>query len=123
MPNPAATTNLARIKVKGSGNVFFNVNSSNFTLTHSNVGVANIQAWATDVKLYPVPATNTFTVETGIDKILTISVFDGLGRVVYSGQMNSKLSLAVGQWPKGVYLINLTDAETGTKFSKSISVL
>ncbi|GAA4463620.1 hypothetical protein GCM10023093_12510 [Nemorincola caseinilytica] len=30
--NPATTTTQARIKVKGSGNVFFNINSSNFTV-------------------------------------------------------------------------------------------
>lgn len=32
VPNPAATTTTARFKVKGNGNVFFNINGANFTV-------------------------------------------------------------------------------------------
>lgn len=50
IPNPAASTTTARIKVKGSGNIFFNINSSNFTV--NNVAVT-------------APITGTFTVCAG----------------------------------------------------------
>ena len=50
IPNPAASTSTARIKVKGNGNIFFNVNSRNFTV---NTGAAT------------GPVTGTFTVCVG----------------------------------------------------------
>lgn len=50
IPNPGTTTTTARIKVKGNGNVFFNVNSSNFTV-NPGTGTA--------------PITGTFTVCVG----------------------------------------------------------
>lgn len=40
IPNPGTTTTTARIKVKGNGNVFFNVNSSNFTVTPGSATAA-----------------------------------------------------------------------------------
>ena len=50
--NPATTSSTVRIKVKGSGNVFFNINGSNFTVTHFVAPVVG-------------PITGTFTVCTG----------------------------------------------------------
>ncbi|MBX2907673.1 MAG: Ig-like domain-containing protein [Taibaiella sp.] len=47
VPNPAATSTTARFKVKGSGNVFFNINSRNFTVNPGTV---------------TAPITGTFTV-------------------------------------------------------------
>lgn len=50
IPNPGVATTTARIKVKGSGNVFFNINGSNFTV---NPGPTT------------APITGTFTVCVG----------------------------------------------------------
>jgi uncharacterized protein YjdB len=50
IPNPPSSSTTARIKVKGSGNVFFNVNSTNFTV---NPGAST------------APITGTFTVCPG----------------------------------------------------------
>jgi len=47
VPNPTVSTSTARFKVKGSGNVFFNVNSRNFTVNPGSV---------------TAPITGTFTV-------------------------------------------------------------
>jgi len=47
VPNPGSSTSTARFKVKGSGNVFFNINSNNFTV---NPGAAT------------APIAGTFTV-------------------------------------------------------------
>ena len=42
IPNPASSTTTARIKVKGSGNVFFNINSNNFTVNSTVVTTSPI---------------------------------------------------------------------------------
>lgn len=47
VPNPTVSTTTARFKVKGSGNVFFNINSRNFTVNPGSV---------------TAPITGTFTV-------------------------------------------------------------
>lgn len=49
LPNPTTTTNTARIKVKGSGNIFFNVNGSNFTVTHAVTPVVGVISGPTSV--------------------------------------------------------------------------
>lgn len=55
IPNPAVSSATARIKVKGSGNIFFNINSNNFT-------VNAVAATA--------PITGTFTVCAGFTTTL-----------------------------------------------------
>ncbi len=42
LPNPATSSTTARIKVKGNGNVFFNINSNNFTLNNNPLTVGPI---------------------------------------------------------------------------------
>lgn len=56
VPNPTASTTTARFKVKGNGNVFFNVNSNNFSVNPAAV---------------TAPVTGTFTVCTGATTTLS----------------------------------------------------
>ena len=120
VPNPATSTATARIKVKGSGNVFFNVNSHNFTVSHT-VGIS-VEEMASQLKVYPVPAKNNLTIETGITKNMKLNIYNAIGQELWSGQINNKLNVGVNNWPKGIYLLQIADVETGNKISRSISV-
>ena len=57
LPNPATSSTTTRIKVKGNGNVFFNVNSNNFTLNNNPLTVG--------------PINGTFTICQGATTTLT----------------------------------------------------
>ena len=63
LPNPATSSTTTRIKVKGSGNVFFNINSNNFTLNNNPVST--------------LPITGTFTVCAGSTTALTDATSGG----------------------------------------------
>ncbi|MES2702562.1 MAG: zinc-dependent metalloprotease family protein [Bacteroidota bacterium] len=62
IPNPGSSTAAARIKVKGGGNIFFNVNSNNFTVNPGSV---------------TAPITGTFTVCAGATTTLADATTGG----------------------------------------------
>ncbi len=57
LPNPAVSSTTTRIKVKGNGNVFFNINSNNFTVNNNPLSVG--------------PINGTFSICQGATTILT----------------------------------------------------
>ncbi|PQJ11618.1 hypothetical protein CJD36_007425 [Flavipsychrobacter stenotrophus] len=112
LPNPANTSNKARIKVKGAGNVFFNINGSDFSVI-SNPGIYG------DILLFPVPAHNTVTIVTGDKGSVDAVVYNAAGRVSWKGAINGIYDLDVSMWPRGVYFIKMIDVrnqETKKKF-------
>ncbi|MBC7553403.1 MAG: hypothetical protein H7257_05450, partial [Taibaiella sp.] len=83
IPNPASTTSVARIKVKGNNNVFFNVNSNNFTVTNNAslpAAIANTVKLAAEVKIFPVPASETVHITTGRNTELQAVVYNTIGQ-------------------------------------------
>jgi hypothetical protein len=116
MPNPAATSSQARLKVKGSGNVFFNVNSRNFTLNRNGslpttpTSVAALESTQPTLSVYPNPATHVINIETGITTAVTTSIFNTVGQEVWSGMVTTKATIDVQNWPKGVYYVRMAGA-------------
>jgi len=128
VPN-IATSSFVRIKVKGHGNVFFNLNGSNFTITNNSslptvpLGVQQVNSTVADnITVYPVPANNVLNINTALDKTLQVNIVNTLGQSIWKGQMNKSLSIPVHEWAKGVYFLQMTDAETGQHFVKTVSV-
>lgn len=112
LPNPANTSNRARIKVKGAGNVFFNINGSDFSVI-SNPGIYG------DILLFPVPTHNTVTIVTGDKGSVDAVVYNAAGRLSWKGAINGIYDLDVTMWPRGVYFIKMIDVrnqETKKKF-------
>ncbi len=102
LPNPANTSNKARIKVKGTGNVFFNINGYDFSVI-SNPGIYG------DILLFPVPAKNTITIVTGDKGAVASVIYNAAGRVAWRGDINGIYDLDVAMWPRGVYFIKMID--------------
>ena len=120
VPNPAATSSTVRFKVKGTGNVFFNVNASNFTVTNNSglpvtTAVNTVAAnFGNEVKLFPVPATDMLHITTGGHNNIQAIIINAVGQTVWQGQINGQTDLNVASWAKGVYHARLMN-ETGNE--------
>lgn len=102
LPNPATDTALARLKIKGTGNVFFNVNPENF-LVIRNPDTTNIPG----VQMFPNPAKSVIFFVSGSHQRITI--VNSAGNETWKGDLYGQLGLPVGAWPRGMYIIRLTD--------------
>lgn len=111
------TVTTARVKVKGKGNVFFNINTTNFSVTHNNslpwpTAISNVVA-NDEVKIYPVPATEILHVSVPAGNTLQASVLNNIGQVIWRGSFSQSLDIPVSGWAKGVYFLRMTDAANG----------
>ena len=119
IPN-VTTTSQARFKVKGSGNVFFNVNMKNFTVTHTGgLSTANL-VLADNVNVYPVPATNMLNIVSTANTPLSATVYNVLGQNVWNGTVNDKANIQVADWARGIYYIKFTGNEATGQVVKQI---
>lgn len=126
VPNPAASTTLARFKVKGHGNVFFNVNTKNFTVnknpsisTTPPNGVSTTVA-TKDVSIYPVPATANLHIDgtAGMD----VMIYNMVGPQVWQGTLSGNDNIDVASWARGVYVVRVLDKTNGTTIAKQVSL-
>lgn len=109
VPNVPTTTNLGRIKVKGTNNVFFNINNANITITHNtNTGVATISN-NPDIKIYPVPASDVINISNGTHSALQSAVMNSIGQTVWHGIIAETATISVTNWAKGIYYIRMLD--------------
>ena len=127
MPNPGTTTTTARFKVKGSGNVFFNVNSKNFTVTYDSgfpisAGVNQVSTLAADLKVYPVPAHDMLHIGTGNHSQVSGVIYNAIGQAVWNGQVNGAIEIPVANWAKGVYHLRLSNAENAEVVVRSVII-
>jgi len=122
VPNPAASSSTCRFKVKGNGNVFFNINGSNFTVNYNSSlpvtsGVKQVTAIENEVKVYPVPAGNLLQVSATTQ--MEAKIFNTLGQQVWEGAISGQKAIEVSLWARGIYYILLQDAQ-GQKTVKRI---
>ncbi len=126
VPNPATTTSQARFKVKGHGNVFFNVNANNFSVTHTagipNLGTANVVAFGSEVNIYPVPTTETLHIGVGNHTNVNGVILNAMGQAIWQGTVNGSTDVNVATWARGVYHLRLINAETNEVAVKSFVV-
>ncbi len=112
MPNPGITYSTCRFKVKGVGNVFFNVNASNFTVNYDpsfpiSTGVSTIASISGGVNIFPNPATSLLHFSAA--SLVEITVFNTLGQSVWHGQFNGQKEIPVADWARGIYYVQILD--------------
>lgn len=117
IPNVPTTT--ARIKVKGAGNVFFDISNTNFTITNNPNNVAEISAENANIKVFPVPAKDVLNLST-IDA-MKVAIYNTIGQSVFTGTLQNDMQLNVKDWAKGMYYIHFT-AENGQRYSKTVAI-
>jgi len=126
LPNPAATSATCRFKVKGHGNVFFNVNSTNFTVTYNSGipispnGVQSANTLANDIKVFPVPARDVLHITSAAD--VNAIIINTVGQKVWQGSISSKADVSVAGWAKGIYYVRFTDSANGNQTVRAVVV-
>lgn len=113
LPNPDSVIARARIKVKGAGNVFFNVNKYDFTVKPSTDA-------DTVIHIFPVPAHHTLHMLSGNSGELRYEVFNIAGQKITYGLLNGFDDLQVQLWARGVYLIRFTDSKNNRTVKKFV---
>ncbi len=103
LPNPDTTITQARLKVKGAGNVFFNVNKYNFKINHS-------EGTGDDATIYPVPTKSVLNITSGNKGLLNYVIYNSVGQTVAKGMVNGKTAIQTDNLGRGVYLIKFLDS-------------
>jgi Metallo-peptidase family M12B Reprolysin-like len=119
IPNPPVNTGQARIKVKGNGNVFFNVNTTPFTIQYDSTKpvsafAENLNTGAGSVTIYPNPVAKVLHViaSTGINEC---RIYDATGNRIWTGTFITETEIPVLGWVRGVYYL-----ETVNRFGERI---
>lgn len=101
IPNPDTLVQSARIKVKGTGNVFFNMNTSKFAITHN---------YEAGVAVHPVPTHDVLYVEAKNAGTLEATVINAIGQRVWRGTITDKAELPAWAWGRGHYFLVMVDS-------------
>lgn len=121
---PGINSTTARVMVRGSGNVFFDISNANFTIT--NTQSLNENTLTDNVRFYPNPSNGLFNMSIAGDfrgEVL-VSIADMSGRIVEQRSLNkSNIGLVevmdLSSLPKGVYTGTISTSE-GSKTQKIV---
>jgi len=100
IPATDSTITAARIKIKGTNNVFFNVNVAPFEVIQD-----------VDVKVFPNPASSLLNVSTGASSIVQVVIYDAIGRQIWKGDVTDQVIIPVSLWARGSYFLRSTDLQ------------
>jgi hypothetical protein len=121
---PDTSSLKARIKIKGTGNVFFDISNANFKLldtTTATNSIADVEL-NNDLSVYPNPAENQIILSNKGQSSLTIQLYNALGQQMWSGKMQKKIVIPVTAYARGIYYLRLQDEQKGSKAVKRISL-
>lgn len=112
----------ARVMVRATANVFFDISNANFTITN-NVGISNLNNLSGYMNVFPNPVSDLVTVELkGLDhEFVTLQIRDAIGRLVEQTTADQQSGNVTFQFDihdasSGVYFIEATtDAGMGVK--------
>jgi hypothetical protein len=118
VPNTRTTAN-ARIKVKGHGNIFFDISNENFSITHNNnlpyPSRVTQRDWTEEVHVFPVPATNVLHVRTAPGRVLSVGLYSMTGQAMWNREIHGEAAIPVSGCAPGVYYLRLADPISGLR--------
>ncbi len=113
VPTVTATIATCRIKVESVGNIFFDINDKNFTIT-AGIGIANFTNTTMSMHLMPNPANEQVQINlSGLSRTEknNLVIYDMLGNVVMkdilAGKENYEMTYDISQFSKGVYIVEV----------------
>ncbi len=113
VPSSTISSATERIKVKGAGNVFFNVNGGNFTISGGPTAVQNMPAFSAALSVFPIPARDVVHFTYSETAPVHMTIVNSVGQVVWSGEMSGRLDLTTAGWARGIYYARFIDAIKG----------
>lgn len=112
IPNLPTTVTTCRIMVKASANIFFALNTRNFTI-QANLGTEDFGL--NNFILYPNPNKGSFNIkfDSNSGNDVNVNIFDMRGRKIfenqYSNQATFNENIQLNNTEAGVYLISVSD--------------
>lgn len=119
VPDVATTT--GRIKVKGAGNVFYDINKGALTITGNPLGVPELLLHE-DLVVFPNPATDRVVImnKNVYGKNLKAIMYNAVGQHVWAGDLKGRTEISVGNMPRGNYMIQVIDVASGVRTTHKV---
>lgn len=112
IPNPDSNINAARFKVKGTGNIFFNVNTKDFKV---------VRNFESSIKVTPIPASTVLHLVSDNTMPIKAAIFDIAGRRIWEGEIaTGATDIPVQYWPAGIYIMKLADSGNGRSIRRLV---
>ena len=125
LPNLPVAKTTCRFMVMASANVFLAVNSKNFTIQASSLGIEDFALQ--NFELYPNPNKGEFTIKLDssvASEEIKVYVYDMRGRIIfensYSNQVTFNENIQLNNPQSGIYLVSITDGTS--KVVKKIAI-
>lgn len=119
---PANTmTSQARVKVKGNGNVFFDISNNGFTIDLWPQSIGNV-SFENDVKVFPVPASETIHISIDNNNTYSALLLNNIGQTIWTADFSNTADIDVRTIPSGIYQLAITQENTNEKMIKKIIV-
>jgi len=117
---PDVFTTSGRIKIKGTGNVFFDINKGAITINGNPNGVKDLNL-SESIVVYPNPATDRIQIlSKNALSTLKASMYNALGQRVWAGDVKDNAEIAAGSFARGTYMIHLVDGNSGAKSTHKV---
>ena len=113
----------ARIKVKGSGNIFFDISNYDIKILKDSIppnGISQINI-GNEISIYPNPTSNLLHVKSINNNKLELMLTNILGQIIFQGNMINEATIDGTQFSKGVYFLNMIDQNTGGRAVKKVT--
>ncbi len=120
---PNVFTTQGRIKVKGTGNVFFDINKGEITLNGDPTGVDDLDL-GNALSIYPNPGKDRIHVSAKETSGATLKVilYNVVGQRMWSGDLKQELDIPVGSFARGNYLLQVINNITGAKTTHKVAL-
>lgn len=111
----------ARVKVKGTNNVFFDISNENFIINDWPDSINDIED-NSRVEVYPVPADQNIYVKLIDGGYYDAVMTNALGQTVWNGEVGGSTTINVSNLSSGIYHLNFTDKASGKRLIKKVVV-
>ncbi len=110
-----------RVKVKGAGNVFFDISNQNFSIFPWSASVNNV-AQDAFINIYPIPANDVLNIEFKEKQSYKAIITNILGKQVWTSDISDKATVQIASWAAGVYSLQLVNTNTNEILNRKFVV-
>lgn len=122
IPSNIGLSNTARIKIKGSNNIFFDISNANFKLVNGSNSISKLNLDDL-VNIYPNPANYIIKLDVKNAKTkIDINIYNNLGQKIWSGQAQTNYTINTSNFASGMYHLHIIDTDTHQSNSKKIII-
>jgi len=123
VPPDVLYTTQGRIKVKGAGNIFFDINKADIQVNGNKnpTGISSVTL-ASAVTIYPNPANDRLIVSAknpSYNKLKAV-LYNAVGQQVWKGVINGEAEISVSSFARGTYMLQVIDEASGARSTDKV---